>query len=283
MISTNINMLPDESTYVNMINMELRDYSCCVVTAPLDEPSADALAALLKALADPARLRIVSLLATAPTGELCACELPDAIGKAQPTVSHHLTQLVTAGLVEREQRGKWAWFRLRHDRLAELRAALGEGTVVTPVRKPSVLFLCVHNAGRSQMAAGFLRAIAGDSVEVYSAGSAPAAQVNPVAADAMAEKGIDITAATPQRWTDSLARLADVIVSMGCGDECPIFPGTRRVDWELDDPSGRNLDFVRRVRDDIELRVQRLVDELTSNCCGSGGSSARGPLPSPTG
>jgi ArsR family transcriptional regulator, arsenate/arsenite/antimonite-responsive transcriptional repressor len=106
---------------------------CCVVDAPLSEADADVLATRLKALADPARLRLVSLLATAESGELCACDLPEAIGRSQPTVSHHLSLLVTAGLVEREQRGKWAWFRLRHDRLADLRAALGEGAALHPV------------------------------------------------------------------------------------------------------------------------------------------------------
>ncbi len=100
---------------------------CCVLSAPLGDDAAADLAAQLKALADPARIRLVSMLATSPTGELCACDLPAVLGKSQPTTSHHLRQLVEAGLVEREQRGKWAWFRLRRERLAALRAALGEG------------------------------------------------------------------------------------------------------------------------------------------------------------
>lgn len=100
---------------------------CCVFVAPLADDDADRLAVLLKALADPTRVKLVSMLATAPTGELCACDLPEALGKSQPTTSHHLKLLTDAGLVEREQRGKWAWFRLRHDRLAEVRVALGEG------------------------------------------------------------------------------------------------------------------------------------------------------------
>jgi ArsR family transcriptional regulator len=108
------------------------DPECCVLAAPLDDADAEVLAAQLKALADPARLRVVSMLATAPSGELCACELPAALGKSQPTVSHHLKLLVQAGLVEREQRGKWAWFRLRSDRLAALRVALGEGADDSP-------------------------------------------------------------------------------------------------------------------------------------------------------
>jgi len=127
---------------------------------------------------------------------------------------------------------------------------------------PAVLFLCVHNAGRSQMAAGFLRHIAGDRVEVFSGGSEPADQVNPAAIEAMAEIGIDIAGEQPQKWTDDQARVADVIVTMGCGDVCPVYPGTRREDWALDDPAGRGIEFVRVVRDDIRGRVETLVEQL---------------------
>jgi arsenate reductase len=234
----------------------------------LDDAEATALAAALKALAHPVRLRILSTVATAPTGEVCACVFPESLDKAQPTVSHHLGQLTAAGLLEREQRGKWAWFRLRPERLADVRRALGEGGEHRPVAQPSVLFLCVHNAGRSQMAAGWLRHLAAGRVEVYSAGSAPAASINPIAIEAMAEVGIDIAGAQPQRWTDEMARAADVIVTMGCGDECPVYPGRRRLDWELADPAGQDLAMVRGVRDEIRRRVETLVDELTPRCCG---------------
>lgn len=128
--------------------------------------------------------------------------------------------------------------------------------------KPSVLFLCVHNAGRSQMAAGFTRHIGGDGVDVYSGGSEPADQVNPAAVAAMAEKGIDIATQIPQRWTDEVVASTDVVVTMGCGDTCPVFPGVRYVDWQLDDPAGRPVEAVRPVRDDIEARVRVLLDEL---------------------
>lgn len=128
--------------------------------------------------------------------------------------------------------------------------------------KPSVLFLCVHNAGRSQMAAGFTRHIGGDGVDVYAGGSEPADQVNPAAVAAMAEKGIDIASQTPRRWTDEVVASTDVVVTMGCGDTCPVFPGVRYVDWELDDPAGLPVEQVRPVRDDIEGRVRALLDEL---------------------
>ncbi len=130
--------------------------------------------------------------------------------------------------------------------------------------KPAVLFVCVHNAGRSQMAAGYLQALAGDRVDVYSAGSEPADKINAMAVAAMAEEGIDISGHTPRLLTTDAVREADVVVTMGCGDACPIFPGKRYEDWELADPAGLPLDEVRTIRDDIKSRVQNLLAELTS-------------------
>lgn len=131
-----------------------------------------------------------------------------------------------------------------------------------PVSRPAVLFLCVHNAGRSQMAAGWMRHLAGDRVEVYSGGSEPASEVNPVAVEAMAEVGIDISGETPRRWSDQAVRAADVVVTMGCGDACPVYPGKRYVDWELEDPAGKTLEEVRPIRDEIEHRVRGLLADL---------------------
>ncbi|MGV9775402.1 arsenate reductase ArsC [Streptosporangium sp. NPDC003464] len=128
--------------------------------------------------------------------------------------------------------------------------------------KPSVLFVCVHNAGRSQMAAGWLAHLAGDRVEVRSAGSAPAEQVNPVAVGAMAEVGIDITAARPKVLSVDAVQASDVVITMGCGDACPIFPGKRYEDWKLDDPAGQGIDAVRVIRDDIRSRVEKLLSGL---------------------
>lgn len=128
--------------------------------------------------------------------------------------------------------------------------------------KPSVLFVCVHNAGRSQMAAAFLTRLSGGDVEVRSAGSEPADQVNPVAVQAMAEVGIDMTAEQPKVLTDDAVRDSDVVVTMGCGDTCPFFPGKRYEDWELDDPAGQGIDAVRAIRDDIRGRIEALLAEL---------------------
>jgi arsenate reductase len=128
--------------------------------------------------------------------------------------------------------------------------------------RPSVLFLCVHNAGRSQMAAGWLRRLAGDAVDVYSGGSEPESETNQTAVEAMAEVGIDIRREFPKPWTDEVVRAADVVVTMGCGDACPVYPGKRYEDWELTDPAGQPIEVVRQVRDDIEARVRALMAGL---------------------
>ena len=128
--------------------------------------------------------------------------------------------------------------------------------------KPAVVFLCTHNAGRSQMAMGFFTEFAGDAAVAWSGGSEPGHEVNPAAVEAMAERGIDITREYPKPWTDEIVQAADVVITMGCGDACPIFPGRRYEEWILDDPAGQDLDAVRPIRDDIEERVRRLLAEL---------------------
>lgn len=128
--------------------------------------------------------------------------------------------------------------------------------------KPSVLFVCVHNAGRSQMAAAYLRALAGDRIEVRSAGSAPADRLNPAAVQAMAEDGIDMSAELPKILTTGAVKESDLVITMGCGDTCPVFPGKRYEDWELEDPAGQGVEAVRAIRDDIRGRVQALIKYL---------------------
>ena len=128
--------------------------------------------------------------------------------------------------------------------------------------KPSVLFVCVHNAGRSQMAAGYLNHIAGDRIEVRSAGSEPADKINPVAVEVMAEEGIDIADEQPRILTIDAVRASDVVITMGCGDTCPHYPGKRYEDWVLDDPAGQDIDHVRPIRDEIRRRVEQLMTEL---------------------
>lgn len=148
--------------------------------------------------------------------------------------------------------------RFTRDRLRA--AAKTQGKITTDA--PSVLYLCVHNAGRSQMAAAWTRHLSGDRVEVLSGGSDPASQVNPAAVEAMREVGIDIAGEFPRPWTDEIIGAADVVVTMGCGDACPVVPGKRYLDWELTDPSNQPIEVVREVRDDIEQRVRGLLDDL---------------------
>jgi arsenate reductase len=128
--------------------------------------------------------------------------------------------------------------------------------------KPTVLFVCIHNAGRSQMAAGYMTALSGDTVEVRSGGSEPGDQINPIAIQAMAEEGIDISQGIPQLMTTEQVRDSDVVITMGCGDVCPIFPGKRYEDWELVDPKGKSIDEVRPIRDDIKRRIEQLLTEI---------------------
>ncbi|MFN3948557.1 arsenate reductase ArsC [Microbacterium sp.] len=130
--------------------------------------------------------------------------------------------------------------------------------------RPTVLFVCVHNAGRSQMAAGYLQQLAGDRIDVLSAGSAPKDSINPTAISAMAEDGVDISDNQPKVLTVDAVKTSDVVITMGCGDACPIFPGKRYEDWELDDPAGQDLAAVRRIRDDIKRRVENLVADLVA-------------------
>ncbi|WP_329315813.1 arsenate reductase ArsC [Streptomyces sp. NBC_01262] len=128
--------------------------------------------------------------------------------------------------------------------------------------KPTVLFLCVHNAGRSQMAMGFFQHLAGDNAVAWSGGSEPGREINPAAIAAMSERGIDISREYAKPWTDEVVRAADVVISMGCGDACPVFPGKRYLDWTLDDPAGKAVNDVRPIRDEIERRVRGLLDDL---------------------
>ncbi len=174
-----------------------------------------------------------------------------------------IERFITDSQTRLEHRAKFnTWLpvlieRFSRDRLQALaKLELGD------TERPAVLFLCVHNAGRSQMAAGFLRHLAGDAVDVFSGGSDPGNEVNAAAIEAMREVGIDISDEFPKPWADEIARAADVIVTMGCGDACPVFPGKRYEDWDLDDPAGQSVEFVRGVRDDIRRRVEALVASL---------------------
>ena len=148
--------------------------------------------------------------------------------------------------------------RFARQRLRALAKVEGKGTDGTPI----VLFLCVHNAGRSQMALGWFNHLAGDRAVAWSGGSEPGTEINPAAVAAMAEVGIDITGEFPKPWTEEIVQAADVVITMGCGDACPLYPGKRYEDWELDDPAGQDVDAVRPIRDEIRTRVETLLASL---------------------
>lgn len=201
-------------------------------------------------------------------------EVRHLIGRAAERLHREFTGIFATETIERFIADSWE--RVGHgkvqtfapllvERFARERLrALGkvEGRVTSEV--PSVVFLCTHNAGRSQMAAGWLQRLAGDGIEVFSGGSDPVSEVNPSAIQAMAEVGIDIASEYPKPWTDEVMRAADVIVTMGCGDACPVYPGKRYEDWELTDPEGKSLEEVRAIRDEIKRRVETLLPEVVS-------------------
>jgi protein-tyrosine-phosphatase len=163
------------------------------------------------------------------------------------------------------------WFPLLIERLTRDRLRALQRLELGADAKPAVLFLCVHNAGRSQIAAGWLRRLAGDRVDVFSGGTDPGIELNSAVVAAMAEVGIDLGGELPQPWTDEIARTADVIVSMGCGDACPVYPGKRYEDWDLPDPSGHPIELVRELRDDVRTRVEALIASLHLNVAAADG------------
>ena len=239
--------------------VDLDPTACCqpLATEPMSLAQAQQIAPLMKALADPVRLRLLSLVASHHDGEACVCDLADAFDLSQPTISHHLKVLHDAGLLDRDKRGVWVYYRVTGRRAGQPRHA-DRTRVMT---QPRVLFVCVHNAGRSQMAAAWLQHVAGDRIDVRSAGSEPADQINPVVVRAMAEVGVDITDEKPTILADDVVRASDVVVTMGCGDACPVYPGKRYEDWDLEDPAGKDISVVRHVRDDIKRRIEALISE----------------------
>ncbi|KSW13827.1 metalloregulator ArsR/SmtB family transcription factor [Cellulomonas sp. B6] len=305
-------------------------------------PAATQVAAVLKALADPLRLRMLSLLTTSPDGEACVCDLATVADVAQPTVSHHLKVLKDVGVLTSQRRGTWVWYRVAPglrgavttlleafapaaldtaaaaadapadvdaalarvaERLGDRFPLLGADVVLLTVResyaalartggaadhlvpvaqrfaaqrladltraaapgtdaRPHVLFVCVANAGRSQLAAALLRHHAGDAVVARSAGSAPARHVHAAVLPLLAELGADTHATFPKPLTDDAVRAADVVVTLGCGDACPVLPGRRYEDWTVGDPALASPAGVAAVRDDLDARVRALLADL---------------------
>lgn len=299
----------------------------------VDRSAAERMAQTLRALSDPTRIQLVSLIVASPGGKALVGTLATELGLTQPTVSHHMRIMTEDGILHREQEGRQAWYSVAPERLPDLveflgqapklsdtdfarvlpriaadlalrfdgvfspetvdryvresHALLGDGARITrylpsltarfaadrlralasstgakPRERPEVLFVCVQNAGRSQMASALLRSIAGDRVRVLTAGSEPAPRVNQAIVAVLDEVGVSIAGEFPKPLTDEVVRAADWVVTMGCGDACPVYPGRRYLDWELRDPVGLALDGIREVRDEIDARVRALLREI---------------------
>jgi len=182
---------------------------------------------------------------------------------SQETIARYITE--STDLLGKEARVNVFVPVLVHRFARERLKALGQAEGAIVKEQPEVLFVCVHNAGRSQMAASLVKLRSEGRVHVRSAGSDPGEEINPAVVEAMNELGVDMSEEFPKPLTDEVVRAADVVITMGCGDSCPIYPGKRYEDWELDDPAGKDVDTVRRIRDEIDARVQRLVGELTAS------------------
>lgn len=298
----------------------------------LPRSSAEEIARNLRAIADPTRVQILSLIVEAPDGRRPVTELADELGLSQPTISHHLRLLTDEGILERSQEGRQVWYSVVPSRISDVfesvrtdpvvasvappvlerigadlatrfagtfsaetvaeyvresyrllaqRAritrylpsltarfaadrlrALAEADGITDDGVPDVLFVCVQNAGRSQLASAILRSLAGDRVRVLTAGSEPAGAINPKIIAALDEVGIPVGGEFPKPLTDEVVRAADYVITMGCGDACPIYPGRKYLDWDLPDPATLSLDGVRAVRDEIDARVRTLLADM---------------------
>jgi len=331
-----------------------------LVGVPLSAEQAESTARVLKALADPVRVRLVSLIAAHAGGQACVCDLNAGFALSQPTISHHLKVLFDAGLVLRHKDGAWVYYKTNPDALAAAAAAIAgaagsvgpTGTVVashlrppdtgprqvrlagdaasrvllrgvdelaftfagtfsretvdryvhesyqtlyrtsriktylpvlalrfatdrlkalaqatgrTAKPVPEILFVCTHNAGRSQIAAALLTHWGQGRVHVRSAGSAPGEEINPAVVEVMSQRGLDLGQEFPKPLTDDVVRAADVVVTMGCGDSCPLYPGKRYLDWDLPDPAGQPVETVRTIADTIEAKVRQLLVDLGIN------------------
>jgi arsenate reductase (thioredoxin) len=239
---------------------------CCAPLAcePLPEAGAQELALLFKAVADPMRLRLLSLIACHDGGESCVCDLTAVFDVTPPSISYHLKILREAGLISSDRRGTWVFYRVNPDVMARMSAVLTpQPTALAVTDVPEVLFMCTHNAGRSQMAAALLASQAAGRVRVTSAGSEPADAINPAVTAAMTEIGIDISRQVPSPLESGQVEAAGIVITMGCGDACPVFPGKRYLAWDLPDPAGLTVEQVRPIRDDIAARVRGLLAELT--------------------
>jgi protein-tyrosine-phosphatase len=239
---------------------------CCSVPAIADETQCEQAVNVFTALSDITRLQLALFIYRCTPNPVCACSFPEVFDIGRSTVSHHLTRLVNAGILSREQRGKWAYYSIAANfdtRLLDLVAehVPQQSTHREETAMTTILFACRQNAGRSQMAAAIARKLAPSGVVILSAGTEPAEEVHPEVRDVLAEIGLE-PFARPEKLDPAKVKTADWVITMGCGESCPIFPGTHYEDWEVADPSGKPVEIVREIREDITQRVKELLDRI---------------------
>lgn len=240
--------------------------NCCPAPAIASEDQCQDAAGVFAALSDVTRLQLALFIYRCVPNPVCACSFPEVFNISRSTVSHHLTKLVNAGILGREQRGKWAYYSIAPsfdirlldvvaEHVPQQSANLKDTTMTT------ILFACRQNAGRSQMAAAIAKDLACPEITIMSAGTEPAEEVHPEVRDVLAEIGLE-PLSEPEKLDPAKVKSADWVITMGCGESCPIFPGTHYEDWEVADPAGQPIEVVREIREDITKRVKNLLERI---------------------
>lgn len=241
--------------------------NCCPTPAIADEGRCQDAAGVFAALSDVTRLQVALFIYRCSPNPVCACSFPEVFNISRSTISHHLTKLVNAGILGREQRGKWAYYSIASDFDTQFLDVVAKHVPQqTTHRKEAavtrILFACRQNAGRSQMAAAIAQELAESNVTIMSAGTEPAEEVHPEVRDALAEIGLE-PFGQPEKLDPAKVKMADWVITMGCSESCPIFPGTHYEDWEVADPSGEPVEAVREIRDEITQRVKELLSRIS--------------------
>ena len=241
--------------------------NCCPAPAVADEGRCRDVTSIFAALSDVTRLQVALFKYRCSPNPVCACSFPEVFNISRSTISHHLTKLVNAGILGREQQGKWAYYSIASDFDTQLLDVVAKHVPQQTTRRKEaavtkILFACRQNAGRSQMAAAIAQELATSDVTIMSAGTEPAEEVHPEVRDALAEIGLE-PFAQPEKLDPAKVKMADWVITMGCGESCPIFPGTHYEDWEVADPSEEPTEVVREIRDDITKRVKELLSRIS--------------------
>ena len=241
--------------------------NCCPTPAIADEGRCQDAAGIFAALSDVTRLQVALFIYRCSPNPVCACSFPEVFNISRSTISHHLTKLVNAGILGREQQGKWAYYSIASDFDTQFLDVVAKHVPQqTTHRKEAavtrILFACRQNAGRSQMAAAIAQELAESNVTIMSAGTEPAEEVHPEVRDALAEIGLE-PFGQPEKLGPAKVKMADWVITMGCSESCPIFPGTHYEDWEVADPSGEPVEAVREIRDEITQRVKELLSRIS--------------------